>query len=155
MLLRFALAAAALALAAPIASAQAFDPAHPPAGYYVHQKVVYQNDGGAPNDRDYLLRELRHISAHVAATKGDVEISVVSFAAGVPVFVTAKKDAELAKALDQARAAHVRFLICNNTMQGMHLKPGDLYGVTDADIVPSGVAELARLQGQGFVYIHP
>ena len=33
--------------------------------------------------------------------------------------------------------------------------PADLYGVKDADVVPSGVAELARLQGQGFVYIHP
>jgi intracellular sulfur oxidation DsrE/DsrF family protein len=27
--------------------------------------------------------------------------------------------------------------------------------LTEADIVPSGVAELARLQGMGFVYIHP
>jgi hypothetical protein len=30
----------------------------------------------------------------------------------------------------------------------------DLYGVQAEDIVPSGVAELARLQGIGFVYIH-
>jgi hypothetical protein len=37
----------------------------------------------------------------------------------------------------------------------MNLTPADLYGVADADIVPSGVAEIARLQGQGFVYIHP
>ncbi len=37
----------------------------------------------------------------------------------------------------------------------MGLRPQDLYGVKDEDIVPSGVAEIARLQGLGYVYIHP
>jgi intracellular sulfur oxidation DsrE/DsrF family protein len=32
---------------------------------------------------------------------------------------------------------------------------GALYAVGEDDIVPSGVAELARLQGMGFAYIHP
>ena len=40
-------------------------------------------------------------------------------------------------------------------MRGMGVKPGDLYGVKDEDVVPSGVAEIARLQGLGFVYIRP
>jgi len=30
-----------------------------------------------------------------------------------------------------------------------------MYGVTEADIVASGVAELTRLQIMGFVNIHP
>jgi hypothetical protein len=30
-----------------------------------------------------------------------------------------------------------------------------LYGVKQEDLVPSGVAELARLQLMGFQYIHP
>jgi hypothetical protein len=37
----------------------------------------------------------------------------------------------------------------------MGLRPEDLYRVKPEDVVPSGVAELARLQGMGFVYIHP
>jgi intracellular sulfur oxidation DsrE/DsrF family protein len=37
----------------------------------------------------------------------------------------------------------------------MRLRPEDLYKVADTDVVPSGVAEIARLQGQGFVFEHP
>src|ERR1700742_3435274 len=89
--------AAALALALPsAASAQQT----PPAGYYVHQEVVYQNDGGAPDDRTYFLRLARHIGAHIAATEGDVEISVVDFAAGIKVFEQAKTHKDLAKVID-------------------------------------------------------
>jgi uncharacterized protein len=123
--------------------------------YYQFQKVVYQNSGGLPDDRAYFLRVLRNIGAHVAATEGDVEIRLVSFSGGVKVFQQAKTDPELAKAIDAVREKKVRLLLCRNTMRAMNLTIDDVYGVTEADIVPSGVAELARLQGQGFVYIHP
>ncbi|GHD00512.1 hypothetical protein GCM10019060_34150 [Novosphingobium pokkalii] len=123
--------------------------------YYVFQRVVYQNDGGWPDDKAYFNRLLHHIGAHIAATDGKVEISVVNFAAGVKLFVMAKEDADLAKAIDGLRAKGVRFLICNNTLQGMKLTPADLYGVKPDDVVPSGVAEIARLQGKGYVYLHP
>ncbi|GAA0315039.1 hypothetical protein GCM10009087_26830 [Sphingomonas oligophenolica] len=126
-----------------------------PPGYYVLQKVVYQNDGGGPDDRAYFVRLLHHLSAHIEATNGQVEIRVVSFAAGIKLFQMARTDAPLAKALDELRAKGVRFMICRNTLKGMGLTPVDLYGVRDEDVVPSGVAEIARLQGMGFVYIHP
>ena len=129
--------------------------AAPPAGYYVFQKVVYQNDGGWPDDQAYFDRLLHNINAHIAATDGQVEIRVVSFASGVKLFQLAKGDPALAASLDALRGKGVRFLVCRNTMRAMGLRPGDLYGVKDEDVVPSGVAELARLQGLGFVYIHP
>ncbi len=123
--------------------------------YDQFQKVVYQNSGGLPDDRAYFLRVLRNIGAHVAATEGNVEIRLVSFSGGVKVFQQAKSDPELAKAIDEAREKNVRFLLCRNTMRAMNLTADDVYGAGEADIVASGVAELARLQGQGFVYIHP
>lgn len=140
------------AIAAPMS-----DPmnAAPPPGYYVFQKVVYQNDGGWPDDRAYFDRLLRHIGAHLAATDDKVEIRVVSFAAGVKLFTMAKSDAALAAELDQLRAKGVRFLVCRNTLKSMSLRPEELYGVHADDVVPSGVAEIARLQGLGFVYLHP
>ncbi len=49
----------------------------------------------------------------------------------------------------------MRFLICANTLKERQIDWHSLYGVTQNDIVPSGAAELARLQGMGFVYIHP
>jgi intracellular sulfur oxidation DsrE/DsrF family protein len=141
-----------LAIAAP-----AVDPmtAPPPAGYYVFQKVVYQNDGGGPDEHTYFQRLLRNISAHIEATDGKVEIRVVSFAAGVTLFQMAKTDSALAADLDRLRGKGVRFMVCRNTLKGMGLRPEDLYRVEWADIVPSGVAEIARLQGQGYVYVHP
>lgn len=123
--------------------------------YYQFQKVVYQNAGGLPDDRAYFLRVLRNIGAHVTATEGNVEIRLVSFSGGVKVFQQAKTDPELTKAIDAVREKKVRLLLCRNTMRAMNLTVDDVYGVTEADIVPSGVAELARLQGMGFVYIHP
>ncbi len=141
----------------PAIGGEALDPmtAEPPSGYYVFQKVVYQNDGGWPDDRAYFERLLRNIAAHIAATKGHVEIDLVSFASGVKLFQMAKTDPSLASSLDGLRSHGVHFLICRNTMKGMGVNMQDLYGVRGEDIVPSGVAEIARLQGLGFVYVHP
>jgi len=123
--------------------------------YYQFQKVVYQNSGGLPDDRAYFLRVLRNVGAHLAATEGEVEIRLVSFSGGVKVFQLAKTDAELAKAIDGALEKGVRLLVCRNTMRALNISVDDVHGITEADIVPSGVAEIARLQGIGFVYIHP
>lgn len=149
-------AAAALGLCAGL-PALAADPMTdpPPPGYFVFQKVVYQNDGGLPDDKAYFNRLMHHLSAHLEATGGKVEIRVVSFASGVTLFQMARTDPALAKSLDELRAKGIRFLVCRNTMNAMKLKPEDLYKVAPQDVVPSGVAEIARLQGQGFVYLHP
>jgi intracellular sulfur oxidation DsrE/DsrF family protein len=140
-----------------LGAAAAPDPLNdaPPAGYYAFQKVVYQNDSGWQDDRGYFERLLRNLAAHIAATDGKVEIRVVSFSAGVKLFQLAKTDAELAVSLDGLRSKGVRFLVCRNTLKGMNLRLEDLYRVQTTDIVPSGVAEIARLQGLGFVYVHP
>jgi intracellular sulfur oxidation DsrE/DsrF family protein len=137
------------------AQAQAADKTATGGAYYTFQKVVYQNDGGWPDNKAYFQRFLHNVGAHIAATDGKVEIRVVDFAAGVQLFVMARDDADLAKSIDALRAKGVRFLVCRNTLLGLKLTPADLYGVKDEDLVPSGVAEIARLQGLGFVYIHP
>ena len=151
-------AAMLLPLACPYAaeaSPQGQFPSPAPRNYYTFQRVVYQNDGGWPDNRAYFLRLLHHISAHIVATNGQVEIRVVNFASGVTLFQMAKTDNDLRSEIDGLRAKGVSFLICSNTLNGMGLHAEDLYGVRPQDVVPSGVAEIARLQGQGFVYLHP
>jgi intracellular sulfur oxidation DsrE/DsrF family protein len=148
------IAAALIALAGP-SLAQTSTGAAAAAPYYVFQRVVYQNDGGMPDNHAYFARILHHIGAHIAATDGKVEIRVVNFAAGVTLFQMAATDTELRTQIDALRTRGVKFLICRNTLNGMGLKVEDLYGVKAEDVVPSGVAEIARLQGLGFVYIHP
>jgi intracellular sulfur oxidation DsrE/DsrF family protein len=137
--------------------AQAPDPMTPPPppGYFAFQKVLYQNDGGLPDDRAYFGRLLGNLAAHLTATDGKVEIRVVSFGPGVKLFQMALTDPALAAGIDGLRRRGVRFLVCRNTLRGMGLRPDQLYQVKAADVVPSGVAEIARLQGLGFVYEHP
>jgi intracellular sulfur oxidation DsrE/DsrF family protein len=126
-----------------------------PAGYYQDQKVVYHNDGGGPDNSAYFKRMLNSIKNHIAAAgKDHVEIRVVDHGAGVDLFQAAKTDKELGGRLDALRADGVRFLVCANTLKERQIDWHQLYGVKEDDIVPSGVAELARLQAMGFVYIH-
>jgi uncharacterized protein len=130
--------------------------ASPPPGYYTDQKVAYHNDGGWPDNATYFRRLLNNLRNHVAAVgKDHLEIRVVDHGDGIILFQMAQTDEKLAKAIDARKADGVRFLICQNTLDERNIDWHTLYGVQEADIVPSGVAELARLQGMGFLYVHP
>lgn len=56
--------------------------------------------------------------------------------------------------VDGLRAWGVRFLIYRNTLKAMGLR-NDPYGVDLEGVVPSGMAELARLQCLNFVCGRP
>jgi intracellular sulfur oxidation DsrE/DsrF family protein len=48
----------------------------------------------------------------------------------------------------------VEFRVCNNSLKAYNIDPSKV--ILEAKVVPSGVAEVARLQArEGFVYIHP
>ncbi|GJD87157.1 hypothetical protein BHAOGJBA_0657 [Methylobacterium hispanicum] len=126
-----------------------------PAGYYADQKVVYHNDGG-PDGATYFKRLLGNLRNHIEAVgKSHVEIRVVSHGDGVALFQSAASDREVAARIDALKGMGVRFLVCAYTLRERKIDRGTLYGVTEDDVVPSGAAELARLQGMGFAYIHP
>lgn len=126
-----------------------------PSAHYRDQKVVYHNDGGAPDNRAYFKRLLTNLRNHVDAVgKAHIDLKVVSHSAGVDLFTLANTDKELAERLDALRADGVQFLVCANTLKDRGLDWRALYGVKEEDVAPSGVAELARLQGMGYVYLH-
>jgi hypothetical protein len=126
-----------------------------PAGYYADQKVVYHNGGGGPDGAAYFKRLLANLRNHVEAVgKAHVEIRVVSLGDGVGLFQSAANDKELAGRIDALKGMGVRFLVCANTLRERKIDRTTLYGVGEDELVPSGVAELARLQGMGFAYIH-
>ena len=127
-----------------------------PAGYYADQKVVYHNGGSGPDGASYFKRLLANLRNHVEAVgMAHVEIRVVSLGDGVGLFQSAANDKELAGRIDALKGMGVRFLVCANTLRERKIDRSTLYGVGEDDLVPSGVAELARLQGMGFAYIHP
>jgi intracellular sulfur oxidation DsrE/DsrF family protein len=144
-----------LAFAISLVSFSAFSLETAPPGYFKPQKVVYHNDGGGPDNAAYFKRMLNSMKNHVEALgKVEFEIRVVDHGGGVDMFQVANTDKDIAGRIDVLRASGVRFLICNNTLRERQIDWHTLYGVKEDDIVPSGVAELARLQGMGFVYIH-
>ena len=54
------------------------------------------------------------------------------------------------------KGQNVAFQVCNNTLQGREISyEGDLYDGWQENIVPSGVAEVSRLQQEGYTYIKP
>jgi intracellular sulfur oxidation DsrE/DsrF family protein len=148
--------APALIVAALLMFAQPALCASGPPGYYADQKVVYHNEGSFSDNPTYFKYLLGHLKNHIDAVgDGHVKISVVDLGPGVTLLQLANNDKDLAQKIDALKGRGVRFLICQNTLAGMHIDWHSLYGVQENDLVPAGVAELSRLQGMGYSYIHP
>ncbi len=63
---------------------------------------------------------------------------------------------KMAAKIDGLKDQGVSFNVCANTVRGRKVDlEDDLYNVEKSDIVPSGVAEVARLQLLGYAYIKP
>jgi hypothetical protein len=123
---------------------------------YGKQKVIYHlNVDGGPEDKAYL-QALRNIQNHIDAVgKNNVEIKVVMHADGVLLLKNANSNLRLQSQIINLKNQKVGFLVCDNTLKARKIDAKDLFELERADIVPSGVAELAHLQSQGYVYIKP
>ena len=114
-------------------------------------KTVYH----LPDERLATLA-MNNISNHLVADPG-AKIVVVALSTGVRAFTFGAQDAggrAYADWVDQLTAKGVEFRICQNSMNALKLTRRDL--IDQVEVVPSGVAEIARLQArEGFAYIHP
>ena len=132
---------------------------------YGKQKVVYHINYDNPKAQAGALRNIQnHINA-VGAAK--LVLKVVMHGKGLTLLLEpdSVKDTKLkvGNATDEMQAKisglknqGVEFKVCANTLRGKKISyEDDLYDVSKADIVPSGVAELAHLQAQGYAYIKP
>ncbi|MBK5969421.1 MULTISPECIES: DsrE family protein [Thiorhodovibrio] len=131
---------------------------------YEPQKVVYHVNYYDPQLQTAALRNIQnHINA-VGADK--LEAKVVMHGDGVSLVLdpdyledtkmkSASADANMQARIAGLKSQGVVFEVCANTLNGRDIPRDALYDVSDSDIVPSGVAELGRLQQQGFAYIKP
>ena len=114
-------------------------------------KTVYH----LPDERLATLA-MNNISNHLTADPA-VKIVVVALSTGVRAFTFGAQDAggrPYAEWVDQLVAKGVEFRICQNSMTALKLTRKDL--IDNVQVVPSGVAEIARLQArEGYVYIRP
>lgn len=124
---------------------------------YGKQKVVYHiNYVGGDADKKYR-GALRNIQNHINAVGAEnLTVKVVLHGNGVGLLASAKKNEKLQGAVVSLKSQNVEFNVCNNTLRGRKISyEKDLYDVFEEDIVPSGVAELSRLQQMGYTYIKP
>lgn len=132
---------------------------------YGKQKVIYHINYDDPMTQAGAMRNIQnHINA---VGQENLELKVVLHGNGLSLLLTpdALSHTKLkhGNATDemQARIASlknqgVKFQICANTLKGKKVSyENDLYDVEQGDIVPSGVAQVAHLQTQGYTYIKP
>jgi len=124
---------------------------------YGKQKVVYHiNYNGGDKDKKYR-GALRNIQNHINAVGAEnMEIKVVLHGNGLGLLASAKSNDLLQGQVAGLKSQNVAVHVCNNTLKGRKISyESDLFDVFKEDIVPSGVAELSRLQQMGYTYIKP
>ena len=122
---------------------------------YGTQKVVYHINHDGMSGTTYRTA-LGNIQNHIDAVGADsIEVKVVMHGDGLGLLMAAKDDDALQTRIGGLKSHDVDFLICANTLEGRDIALDELYDAWDEDIVPSGVAELSKLQQDGFTYIKP
>jgi uncharacterized protein len=123
----------------------------PAAPVVIEEKVVYH-----VNDAALARVAMRNIQNHITAAP-DARIVVVTHGKGIDFLLNDAKDEKGDPYQTQVaglKEKGVDFRVCRNTLTGRSLD--DSAVAMDANVVPSGVAEIGRLQAkEGFVYLKP
>lgn len=133
---------------------------------YGKQKVVYHINYDDPKKQTGALRNVQnHINAVGAE---NLDLKIVLHGNGLSLllepdaleklkkFKHANANQKMTAQIDNLKSQGIEFNVCENTVRGRKVDiDTDLYNVDKKDIVPSGVAEVARLQLMGYAYIKP
>ena len=115
-------------------------------------KVVYHLSEGIPQ----ASRAINNIRNHIAADP-TAKIVVVTHGLGIDFLLegaTNQMEQPFAGAISDLASKGVEFRVCNNTLNSRKIDAGRV--VMEAKVVPSGVAETARVQAkEGYVYLRP
>ncbi len=142
--------AALLLSVAPMASASPLAEAAAPSAA-AEEKVVYH-----VNDSENATAAMRNAQNHLSASP-DAKIVVVTHAKGIDFLLSGAQDKNgnpYEPMVQTLKSKGVDFRVCNNTLVGRKIDPKTV--LPEATIVPSGVAEIGRLQAkEGYVYLKP
>src|SRR4051812_22125113 len=115
-------------------------------------KVVYHMNEPAEHATQVIRNLRNHLNADPKA-----KIVVVSHAAGIDFLMRDKKDANgnpYEAGVQELVARGVEFRVCEFTLKSRNIDKSKM--IDDVKYVPSGVAEVARLQSQeGYAYLKP
>ena len=128
------------------------------------QKVVYHVNYYGKQEETAALRNIQnHINA---VGKENLDLKVVLHGNGLALLLDpdslsktkmkeANADQNMTARIAGLKEQGVQFQICANTLKGRQVSLDQLYDASEGDVVPSGVAQLAILQSQGYAYIKP
>ncbi len=115
-------------------------------------KAVYHMTDGV----EQAARGLRNVQNHLNADPS-AKIVVVGHGKGIDFMLEGAKTprgGEFAGTISNLASQGVEFRACNNTLVSRKIDPSSL--AMEAKVVPSGVAEVARMQAkEGYVYLKP
>ncbi len=115
-------------------------------------KVVYHLSEGIPQASRAIGNIRNHLNADPTA-----KIVVVAHGLGIDFLLdgaTNQLDQPFAGGVSDWANKGVEFRVCNNTLVSRKIAADKV--VMDAKVVPSGVAEVAKLQAkEGYVYLRP
>ena len=115
-------------------------------------KVVYHVNSSIESAATILGNVRNHLNADPSA-----KIVVVTHGPGIDFLLDGAKDSkgrEFSGMVSDLSGKGVQFRVCNNTLTSRSIDPSKVS--MDAKIVPSGVAEVVRLQAkEGYVYLKP
>jgi intracellular sulfur oxidation DsrE/DsrF family protein len=118
----------------------------------VQVKAVYHIN----TDVNTVPAVLNNIRNHMNADP-KAKIVVVTHGPGINFLLQDAKDAkgnEFSGTVSDLASKGIEFRVCNNTLTARNINPDRL--LMETKIVPSGVAEVARLQAEeGYVYLKP
>ncbi len=108
------------------------------------------------NDSAVAGAAMNNVKNHLSAD-ADAKIIIVTHGKGIDFLLDGAADAKgnpYNISVEELQAKGVEFRVCNNTLVSRKIDPKTV--LPGAKIVPSGVAEVAKVQArEGYVYVKP
>jgi len=112
------------------------------------ERLVMQVSDADPQKWNLALNNAKNVQNDLGADKTEIEI--VAYGPGIGML---KADALVANRVEEALAAGVKVVACENTMHVQKLTKDDMQ--KNIAYAPAGVVELMRKQQQGYAYVRP
>jgi len=132
------------------------------ADYYNGAEKVVFHVSEDLDEKGYLgiLGNVNNYIKALGATGKQTEAVIVMNGNGLGLLRKAKEielevDAKLPSRITELKGKGVKFLVCYNTLKGRKIKLTELYDAAPEDVIPSGVAEVGRLQSLGYRMLKP
>ena len=125
------------------ASAQTVTPKTDSATKY---RVVFHVTEDDPKKWAQVLNNARYTQSELGAQ--NMDIVVVMNGGGIGML---KLESPIVQRIDEAKKAGVKFHVCEQTMAAQKVTKQDM--LPQADYVPSGIADVVKLQSQGWLYV--